>query len=395
MSQPPQPIAVLVSADEKVSQQIRLVLARQSLAIRYEFAGIRQALERLPLEQMEGTYFFCVARSPEDIYDMERLSNAFAGCPLAAILACPHGDRAVVEAMRAGAAQVVPFPVEEDDLNAAVKRLLVQFGHLHGDVRTIAVSGVHGGVGATTIALNLAYEIATSQDLALRCLIAESSRAAGTLSSFLGLNPRYTTTDLLKIGEEADHNVLKGCLTEIAPRLYLLPAARAGQERIATDAEYRLLLRLLPQLVDIAVLDFNYANDEPILQRIAECQHYLLVGKHSVISLDALKAVRDLFVGKFPQTKPMLLINAYDPANKKLSIAVLEKLFGGPVYTVRADTDAMKRAREAGEFLPMIAPGSVAWDDIRALARAVLNLPVETSKQRGLFDFLYEWFRSS
>jgi Flp pilus assembly CpaE family ATPase len=392
MSQTDHPIAVLIGSDAKVAQQLRLDLSRRALAVRYELANARRALERLPVDQLERAVFFVEIRSSADMADLERLSNAFPGCPIAAILNYSHDDKAVVDAMRAGAAQVVPHPLERDDLCSAINRLLIQFGHHHSDVRTVAVCAVHGGVGATTLTLNIAHEIATTKELELRCLIAESTRSAGTITSYLGLNPTYTTRDLMETGERLDLDLLKHSLIEIRAKLFLMAAPPEGQPRVATDEEYRLFLRLIPQLFDVAVVDIAYVNDETILHRIANCHHCVLVASQSVSSLQALKTVRDVFAGKFQKMKPMLVINAFNPMDEELSVEVMEKALGSAVHTVRADADAVKRSMVAGEFLQDLVPNSVVSQDIRALARTVLNLPLEPTKQGGLFDFLGRWF---
>src|SRR5438105_3128654 len=115
-----QPVAVIVGADEEVSRQIRFDLSRRRLPVRYEFPGARQALERLPLNETERTFFFFEIPSAADLGELERFSNAFPGCAIAAILTGPHGEKTVVDAMRAGAAQVVPYPVDREDLVAAI-----------------------------------------------------------------------------------------------------------------------------------------------------------------------------------------------------------------------------------------------------------------------------------
>lgn len=389
-----QPTAVIVGgADDQITQQLRLHLSSHSWANRYEFASVRLALERLPPDQAATAFFFCAVRAADDIGALATLSNCFAGRPLAAIFAYAHADRAVVDAMRAGAAQVVPYPLDGADLAAAIERLLIQFGQQKLEVRTIAVCGVHGGVGATTLTLNLASALAALPELALRCMVLENARTAGTIISALGLHPRYTAQDLFDRTAGLDLTMLHQVLTELRPNVTLLPAPREGLPRKATEEEYQALRHLIAQVVDVVIVDFNYFNDKEILQRIAAFDHCLLVAAHAVPSLDSLKAVHDMFRAKLPSARSMLVINAYDPGNAHLSIAMMEHLLGAPVRTIRQDVAGVKRAADAGDFLDRAAPSSVVLEDIRALAHELFNLPTATMPRGTLLGLLRDWFR--
>src|SRR5205823_460160 len=73
--------------------------------------------------------------------------------------------------------------------------------------RVLAVCGVTGGCGATTLALNLADELARraprpaaagpNEPGAPGCLLVELARQMGSLATYLDLEPRWTTRDLL------------------------------------------------------------------------------------------------------------------------------------------------------------------------------------------------------
>ena len=61
---------------------------------------------------------------------------------------------------RAGAAQVVQLPLDRNDFHSALIMIAAQFGRTSLDRHVFAVTGATGGCGATTIAVNLAAEIA-------------------------------------------------------------------------------------------------------------------------------------------------------------------------------------------------------------------------------------------
>ena len=56
--------------------------------------------------------------------------------------------------------QVVALPVDRDDLHQALNVIALQFCKKAHERQVFAVTGAAGGSGATTIAVNLAFEIA-------------------------------------------------------------------------------------------------------------------------------------------------------------------------------------------------------------------------------------------
>src|SRR6185295_14814643 len=91
---------------------------------------------------------------------LRQLVGSFAGQPVLALVDAMMDPAVLLGAMRSGAAQVVPLPIQPEDFRAAMECIAQQFGHTAATNQSIAVSGVTGGCGATAIAVNLAHEIA-------------------------------------------------------------------------------------------------------------------------------------------------------------------------------------------------------------------------------------------
>src|SRR5262249_22162646 len=100
----------------------------------------------------------------------------------------------MLEAMRAGVTEVVAHPVSDADLHGAIKRLIgSQTALVHGDV--YAFVGAKGGVGTTTIAVNVASALARPG--ADATLLVDLNTVCGDAAVFLGLEPRFSVTDAL------------------------------------------------------------------------------------------------------------------------------------------------------------------------------------------------------
>ena len=67
----------------------------------------------------------------------------------------------VLAAMRAGCRQFIPKPIDQQDLSKALKLLTRSAGGKTKSDRVICVIGSSGGCGVTTVAANLAVELAS------------------------------------------------------------------------------------------------------------------------------------------------------------------------------------------------------------------------------------------
>src|SRR5262249_37426367 len=119
-----------------------------------DFAAAMREAEARP-----GEPRLFVARVPSaGSDDLARLTAAAPGQPVIALLPPGADVAALLAAQRAGAAQVVPLPLQPDDFGRALDAVLAR----HAPPRSaalIAVCGVSGGCGGTTVALNLACEL--------------------------------------------------------------------------------------------------------------------------------------------------------------------------------------------------------------------------------------------
>ena len=112
------------------------------------------------LAHPSDAHLFIVSLGPEaDPAHLTMLTGVLPGQPVLVFLAPGDGLTRMIAAQRAGAAQVVPLPWQPDDFLRALDCMSAQFAPADRASRIIAVCGVSGGCGATTLALNLACEL--------------------------------------------------------------------------------------------------------------------------------------------------------------------------------------------------------------------------------------------
>lgn len=138
--------------------------------------------------------------------------------------------------LRQGADEFVPYPLPENELKAAIDRLRkpetpaapvpsAAPGATNEDGVLLGVHGLAGGTGATTLAVNLAWELATvEKDASPRVCIIDMGLQFGSVSTFLDLPRREPVYEMWSDTETMDEDIFKQALVSYEDRLWVLTA---------------------------------------------------------------------------------------------------------------------------------------------------------------------------
>ena len=126
----------------------------------------------------------------------------------------------LLEAMRAGVNEVVTEPLTTTSLTEAIDRVVgdrapAEVGRVFGFV------GAKGGVGATTVAVNVATALGTVSHPG-RSLLIDLHPAGGDAALFAGVEPRFSVADVFQNLRRLDQSFFKSLVLESAPRTDLL-----------------------------------------------------------------------------------------------------------------------------------------------------------------------------
>lgn len=138
--------------------------------------------------------------------------------------------------LRLGAEEFVPYPLPDGALHDAIERLRHKpeptakattetgaTGDKDGDI--IVVHGLAGGVGATTFAVNLAWELAKleSGEIPSVCLL-DLDLQFGSVATYLDLPRREAVYELLSDTESMDQDSFKQAMNLYGEKLHVLTA---------------------------------------------------------------------------------------------------------------------------------------------------------------------------
>jgi len=140
-------------------------------------------------------------------------------------------------------------------------------------VRVIAVAGGKGGVGKTSVAVNLATGLSHR---GRRVVLFDGDLGLANADVMLGLSPAYTLEHVL-----AGERTLEEVLVEAPQGFYLLPAAQGSQGLAQLGPEEHLglvrALSTLPMQLDTLVVDTAPGLAHGVLQFCQASQHVLIV----------------------------------------------------------------------------------------------------------------------
>lgn len=288
----------------------------------------------------------------------------------------------LAEALRSGMREVV----DERDLTglgAAVGRASETWHALNGGSaglsdagrgQLITVFSPKGGVGKTTIAVNLA--VALSDEGQHRVCLVDLDLAFGDVAITLQLFPARTIADAVQLESGLDFTVLEPLLTEYRDQVFALvaPVQPDAKDTIPAALVGRILV-LLKRSFDYVVVDTAPAFDEYVLQAVDETDAMLLVATLDVPTLKNVKvAVETLDLLNFPKSKRYLVLNHADD-KVGLTQDKVESTLGMTVAAAIPTSHQVAHATNSGEPIILAQPRHAVSQAIRRLAATVAMAP--------------------
>jgi pilus assembly protein CpaE len=164
----------------------------------------------------------------------------------------------ILRAMRSGAREFLNSPIQIEELVGALDRVAASGG---GGQRSksgsiISVAGASGGVGTTSIAVNLAVALAQNPDRNVALL--DLDLALGDADVFLDMIPDYTLLDVSQNISRLDLALLRKSLTKHETGVYLLPRPVQIEDNASITVEdFKRVLGLLKASFSHLVIDLS------------------------------------------------------------------------------------------------------------------------------------------
>jgi pilus assembly protein CpaE len=197
------------------------------------------------------------------------------------IVAKSHDPALMLEAMRAGVSEWVTDPVNPADLKAAVDRVAGAAAPANvGDL--FVVGGAKGGVGTTTVAVNLATTLASV--CKATTLLIDVHPMGGDAALFLGADPKFSIIDAIENTNRLDHAYLKGIVAKTASGLDLLAAPDQATQASIDPRRLRAVVEMALRAYRYVIIDAG-RFDAPIEETLDLASNIIVVATQELAAI--------------------------------------------------------------------------------------------------------------
>lgn len=285
----------------------------------------------------------------------------------------------IIRAMRTGISEFLPIPVDEAEAKDALRRFKARAGQAaQGQAqkkgKIITVLGSKGGVGSTTVAVNISAAIAAARgDRSLVCIV-DLGFPFGDVASFMDINAGTGLDEITGNIERLDSTYLMSALARHSSGVYVLPSSPGGgRPRTGSGHAVGRLLQLMRGLFDFIVIDAGKALDDGLLEALRFSEQIFMVAGQSIPSMVNLRKFMQVLMDLgYPMEKNLkIIVNMYrkkDPITSQEA----EKSIGAKIFgTIPDDPEAASAALNQGKPLVSAAPKSHAAASLRDLAVSI------------------------
>jgi pilus assembly protein CpaE len=289
---------------------------------------------------------------------------------------CENIDRGVVaKAIRAGAKEYLAQPLDESEVKQALERCIkrrtdykeklpAKFGQV------VHVIGSKGGVGTTTIAVNLAVSLAEGTDLVSVALV-DMNTVFGEIPLFMDIEPEHHWGEAAKNMHRLDSSFLMNILVKHDSGVYVLPSpSHLDFDKAATGEVIPQLLGFMTKVFDFVVIDGGNTLGDPSLSALQMADQVFLVCNQCLPGLANANKLMKSFqqIGYPEKARVKVIVNRYK-ASAGISAKNAEEGIGQPVFwTIPSDSESTMAAINEGKVLSQIVRRSSVTKAIRGLA---------------------------
>ena len=310
----------------------------------------------------------------------------------AVIVVSSLGDRDHIrKAMVAGARDYLGKPIRAGELQQAIvaahqaeqhRRDLAGGGRRQGEV--IAVFGAKGGIGKTTLSINLAVAIA--QQTKQRVALVDIDTQLGDVAVMLDIVPEHTIVDAAEMVDRLEPELIQTLLREDASGVHVLAGPMTPQEGESISGHHiKKIIEVMSRTYDYVVIDTAPHYNDAVLTVLDAATMILLVSTPDVPALKNTKLTLGLMrTWHYSEDKVKLILNHAYSTNGVVAGDAATTLDYAVFWKIPYDP-AVPAAVKVGRPVVEVKAGSKMAQNIQALAQTICGVQV---KPRGFMDRL-------
>jgi pilus assembly protein CpaE len=339
-----------------------------------------------------------------DVVTMLRGATPPVAAPVLAVAASTALDERI-SLLEAGADDVIARPFDQPELMARIEALSLQNQRLQigpgraaiGDLsrhRLVTVFSPKGGVGTTTVAVNLALVAAESQPN--KVLLMDLDLSFGQVASHLNLMPKQTLLELSRDeAAQRDTDLFRTYVIHHASGLHILasPPSPTYSALISTEQVEAAVTRAL-DAYEVVVVDAGTAVDQRLAVLFSQSESVVVPVVPEIPALNAIHTLLDQLAESGRIGAQTLFVLNHTFSRDLLKQSDVESALGGKI-SADLPYDPMVYLKAVNEGVPVVrgAPGTPVAQRFRSLATTVFGTGLVGStaaapkpEKRGLFS---------
>ena len=318
---------------------------------------------------------------------ISQVSQEHPELPLLAVSGRNDGQ-AILQALRSGAREFLTSPVQLEELLTALQRLPRKTRSSDSSPGTpsskvasqvYAVLGSRGGVGCTSVAVNLGASLAQHKEYSVALI--DLDLALGDADVALDLMGDYTLADVALNIDRLDMAFLKRSLCQHASGLSLLPHPVQMEDcQLIREEHLQRLINLLRASYTHLLLDLSKSFSPTDVTALRMADVILLVAQLELSSLRNVVRMM-LTLGNDHELAPkvQVVINRVG-METDITLKKAEEIIGKPIFwQIPNDSKAMCESRDNGVPLVQQAPRSKVQQSFTGLVQALTGKDGQSS----------------
>ena len=327
--------------------------------------------------------------------------QALPTCDIFAVSSSQEGGL-ILQAMRSGACEFLAYPLVLEEFLNALDRVRKASASSGGegssiDKRVISVAGVSGGIGCTSLAVNLACCLAQVPGTSVAAI--DLDIALGDADVWLDIIPEYTIQDVAENIGRLDYSLLKRSLTKHDCGAFLLPRPIHLEEHVpVTPDSLKRVTALMKATFSHLVFDLSKSYGPLDLAAMELSDDVLLITQLDLPALrNVVRTTQFLDQHDTIRDKVKIVVNRQGLGDTAISLSKALDTIGREVFwQVPNDYATMVESRNNGVPLVMESEKAKVTKSLMDLAKTLggFNGPEEeqseadAKKSRRLFSFL-------
>ena len=342
------------------------------------------------------------ADRPKSLGMIQLLASQYPKMP---IITISSDSQTLLQSLQRGARHFLSPPIGLEDLVATLRKVLSESGQ-HEQTGTgassaskangmvISVLGSRGGVGCTSIAVNLGATLAADQDNAVALLDLDLALGDADIAIDLPGSENISLADLARNIERLDMNYLRRALVKHPPTglSVLRHPLELSEVGSIHEGHVERIINLLKISYTHLVLDLSKALLPTDIMALRMSDIILLVTQMELSSLrNVVRIVHMLSAESDLGDRIRVVVNrsGSEHLEEGITIKKAEEVIGKPIYwQIPNDSKPMLESRMAGMPLVKHAPKCRAQQSIQGLMQTITGKTIvaEPAKKRGWFS---------